>query len=191
MTNKQRYQRAFSVLHASESDLMEVKDMKRTKKISVSRLVAACAAVVMVTGLTSVAYAADVGGIQRTVQIWLHGEQTTAVLDIQGTSYTVTVGEVSTGGGGVAIDDNGNERPLTEEEIMEQLNAPNVEYRDDGTVWVCYRGEEIEITDRFDEDGICYVQIKTDEGALYLTVKYNDGFASSPHSYISPKSFNN
>ena len=195
MTNKQRYQRAFSALHASEGCLMEVKAMKHTRKIHISRLAAACAVAVMTVGLGSVAYATDVGGIQRNIQLWINGDQTDAVLDIQGNSYTVTYqGQDNTlhefGGGGVAIDGDGSERPLTEAEIIEQLNSPEVQYRDDGSVWVCCQGEETEITDRFDEDGICYVQLRTGGNTLYLTVKYNQGFASSPHSYVSPKSFN-
>ena len=195
MTNKERYQRTFSALHASESCLMEVTKMKNTKRFHVSRLAAACLAAVMVLGLASVAYAADVGGIQRSVQLWINGDQTDAVLDIQGVGYTVTYqgedGESHEfGGGGVAINDDGSERPLTVDEIMEHLDSPEVDYRADGSVWVRYHGEETEITDRFDADGVCYVQVKTDDGALYLTVKYQDGFASSPHSYVSPKSFN-
>ena len=183
MTNKQRYQRAFSALHASGDCLMEGKAMKHTRKINVSRLAAACAAAVMVTALACAAYAADVGGIQRRVQLWINGDQTDAVLDIQGTGYTVTYqdedGAVREfGGGGVAIEDDGSERPLTEAEIMEH------------SVWVCYHGGETEITDRFDADGVCYVQVKTDGGVLYLTVKRGNGFASSPHSYIPPQHFN-
>ena len=195
MTNKQRYQRTFSVLHDSEDCLMEVKAMKHTKKINISRLAAVCAAAVMVMALACAAYAADVGGIQRSVQLWINGDQTDAVLDIRGIGYTVTYqgedGESHEfGGGGVVINDDGSERPLTESEIMEHLDLPEVDYRADGSVWVRYHGEETEITDRFDADGICYVQVMTDNGALYLTVKYDGGHASSPHSYVSPKSFN-
>lgn len=195
MTNRQRYQRAFSALHASGNCLMEVKAMKHNKKINISRLAAVCAAAVMVTALACAAYAADVGGIQRSIQLWINGDQTDAVLDIQGIGYTVTYQDKDGtprefGGGGVAIEDDGSERPLTEAEIMEQLDSPDVEYRDDGSVWVCYHGGEIEITDRFGADGVCYVQVKTDDGVLYLTVKYGNGFASSPHSYISPNAFN-
>lgn len=194
MTNKQWYQRTFSALHASESCLMEVKEMKSTKRFHVSRLAAACLAAVMVMGLASVAYAADVGGIQRTIQLWIDGDRTDAVLDIQGGEYTVTYQDQDgvsheIGGGGVAYE-NGTERPLTEEEILEQLDSPDVQYREDGSVWVCYRGGETEITDRFDEDGVCYVQLNTEDGPLYLTAKYQNGSACSPHSYISPRSFN-
>lgn len=47
-----------------------------------------------------------------------------------------------------------------------------------------------EITDRFDENGVCYVQLNTEDGPLYLTAKYQNGSACSPHSYISPRAFN-
>lgn len=194
MTNKQWYQRTFSALHASERCLTEVKAMKRTGRIYGSKLAAACLAAVMVVGLAAIAYAADVGGIQRKVQIWINGDQTDAVLDIKGLEYTVSWQDQDGmshefGGGGVAIEADGTERPLTEAEIMEQLDAPDVQYREDGSVWVCYRGGETEITDRFDEDGFCYVQLNTDSGTLYLTIKYDGGYASSPHSYIEPGSF--
>lgn len=196
MTNKQRYQRVFSKLHASESCLMEVKEMKHTtKKIHVRRLAAACAAAIMAVGMASVAYAADVGGIQHAIKLWINGDQTDAVLDIQGSTYSIIYqGEDGASqqlhGGGVAIDGDGSERPLTEAEILEHLDSPNVEYREDGSVWVCYHDQKMEITDRFDEDGICYVQLKTDSGTLYLTVKYNDGYSASPNGYLSPEEFN-
>ena len=169
--------------------------MRNTRKIYVPRLAAACAAAVMLVGMASAAYAADVGNIQRNIQLWIDGDQTDAVLDIRGIEYTVTYqgqdgASHEFGGGGVAFDDDGNERPLTEAEIMEQLDSPDVQYREDGSVWVCYHGGETEITDRFDADGVCYVQVKTDDGVLYLTVKQGNGFASSPHSYISPHLFN-
>lgn len=165
--------------------------MKLTRKIYMPRLAAVCAAAVMLMGLASVAYAADVGGIQRSVQIWINGDQTDAVLDVQGSSYTLTYQDQDgtsheIGGGGVAYDGLGGERPLTEAEIMEQLDAPNVQYKDDGSVWVCYRSEKIEITDRFDEDGVCYVQLQTDNGPLYLTIEYEKCFSYSSHSYIAP-----
>lgn len=194
MTNRERYQRAFSALHASESCLMEVKAMKRTGKHYAKRLTALCAAAVLVLGLATAVYAADVGGIQRTIQLWIDGDRTDAVLDIRGSEYTVTYqdadGETRQfGGGGVAFE-NGTERPLTEAEITEQLNGPDVQYRKDGTVWICWQGQETELTDRFDEDGVCYVQLTDDSGPLYLTVKYQAGFASSPHCYIAPGDFN-
>ena len=46
-------------------------------------------AIVMLLGMMAVAYAADIGGIQRTIQIWFQGEQTDAVLEIQDGEYTL------------------------------------------------------------------------------------------------------
>ena len=194
MTNKERYQRTFSTLHASDDFLMEVTPMKRTGKVRKNRIVALCAAIALIAALATAAYAADVGGIRRTIQLWLHGDQTDAVLEVDNGSYTLTYedenGEIKEmGGGGVAMDGFGKERPLTEDEIMEQLNMPDVEYLDDGSVWVYYHDQKLEITDKFDDDGICYVQLKNGGETLYLTIKYNDGYAMSPHGYESPNSF--
>ena len=129
MTNKEKYQRAFGVLHASDDFLKEELFMKQTKRFPLRRALCLCAAVILVFGLATVCYAADVGGIRRMVQIWVHGDQTDAVLDIQNGSYTLTYEDAQgntheQGGGGVAIEWDGSERPLTEEEIMEHLNTP-------------------------------------------------------------------
>ena len=194
MTNKEKYQRTFSVLHASDEFRMEVNPMKQKTRKAMSRLVAVCAAVILVIGMSAVAYAADVGGIQRTIQIWLHGEQTDAVLEIQNGQYSLGYEDAEGNsheihGGGVAFDDDGQERPLTDEEIMEHLNAPEVEYKEDGSVGVYYMDQALEVTDLF-EDGVCYVQLKDGDGSLYMTIKYNRGHATSPHKYLSPDSFN-
>lgn len=192
MTNKERYQRAFSALHAS-GEMMEVNVMKNTKRRYVRRAVAICAAA-LVLALAGIAYAADVGGIRRTVQIWLHGDQTDAVLDILGSEYTLTYtdGQGRTqerGGGGVAFEADGTERALTEEEIVEQLDMPDVEYGEDGSVTVWWRGKGADITDKFEND-ICYVQLRDGGETKYLTVKYQDGYACSDTAYISPSQFN-
>lgn len=194
MTNKDKYQRVFSVLHASDEFVMEVKPMRQTTRKSIPRLVAICAAVILVIGMSTIAYAADVGGIQRTIQIWLHGEQTDAILEIQNGEYSLGYEDAEGNtheihGGGVAFDDDGQERPLTDEEIMEHLNGPEVDYKEDGSVWVYYMDQALEVTDLF-EDGVCYVQLKDSDGSLYMTIKYNSGHATSPNKYLSPNSFN-
>ena len=192
MTNKERYQRAFSALHAS-AKTMEGKAMENRKKHYVRRAVAVCAAAALVVALAGIAYAADVGGIRRTVQIWLHGDQTNAVLDIQGGEYTLTYtdGQGRTqqrGGGGIAFEADGTKRDLTEEEIVEQLDMPDVEYGADGSVTVWWRGKGLDITDKF-ENGVCYVQLKDGGETKYLTVKYGDSYAVGSSSYLSPNTF--
>ena len=187
MTNKERYQRTFSALHASEDFLTEVTQMKHTNKARKNTALRVIAAVAIIAVLATAAYAADLGGIRRTVQIWLHGDQTDAVLEIDGNEYTLTYtdengNEKQSMGGGKAFE-NGKERPLTEEEILEHLNDPEVFYNDDGTVTVYYLGQSIDITDKFDDDGICYVQVKNGSENRYLTIKYNEGYCMSPYGY--------
>ena len=192
MTNKERYQRTFSALHASEDFLMEVTPMKRTGKVRKNRIAALCAAIALIAVLATAAYAADVGGIRRTVQLWVHGDQTDAVMVVEEDGcYKVTYEDengdtMEMGGGGIAIGENGVERPLTEEEILEHLNEPQVEYKDDGTAWVYCQNQKLEITDKFDDDGVCYVQVKNGGKTMYLTIQYQEGYSMSPHGFEKP-----
>lgn len=89
---------------------------------------------------------------------------------------------------GVAYE-NGTERPLTADELLDEINMPEVEYEEDGTVWVYYLNQKMEITDKF-EDGVCFVQLKADGQTQYITVKYQNGYATSPDGYIQPDKFN-
>ena len=192
MTNKERYQRAFSALHAS-AKTMEVRPMENKRKHYVRRAVAVCAAAALVLALAGIAYAADVGGIQRTIQVWLRGDLTNATLDIQGGEYTLTYTDgqgqaQERGGGGIAMEADGTERALTEEEIMEQLDSPDVEYGADGSVTVWWRGKGMNITDKF-QNGVCYVQLRDGGESLYLTVKYQAGYGWSNEDYPDPNDF--
>ena len=94
------------------------------------------------------------------------------------------------GGGGIAINQDGSERSLTQEEIMEELNAPDIEYEKDGSVILYYKNQSIDITHKFNKDNICYVKLVDGDDSLYVTVKYNNGCAYSPNKYISPLEFN-
>ena len=83
MTNKEKYKQAFSVLHTSDDFLQEVEKMALLKKKQrVNIAVAAIIGLIMIGG-TSTAYAANIGGIQRTVQLWIHGDQTDATMEIK------------------------------------------------------------------------------------------------------------
>lgn len=195
MTNKEKYKQAFSVLQSSGEISLEVERMaimnKRARMRTAAAAVAACVAL---AGGGGIVYAADIGGIQRTVQLWIDGDQTTVTFEYDGDgsflmSYPSEDGEVKEiGGGGVAVEADGTERPLTEEELLDSLNDPEVEYKDDGTVWVYYYDQKIEITDQF-QDGVCYVKLSHGDETLYMTVKYQDGYSTSPHKYADPDSF--
>ncbi len=194
MTNKEKYKQAFSVLQTSGDFSMEVEKMAmRQKNHKVKTIAAAVAACIVLVGGAGTAYAANLGGIQRTIQLWINGDQTNATLEINndGNSSTYTIkipdengNSTEITGGGVAMDGDGVERPLTEDEIMEQINQPDVEYEDDGSVWLYYKDQKLDITDRF-EDGICYVKLTDGKDVKYLTIKYNDGYAMSDSKYVS------
>ena len=187
MTNKEMYKRAFSPLHAS-GEFKEVKTMKTARPIRVRRVAVLCAAVVFVLALGSVAYAADVGGIQRQVQLWIEGDRTDAVLNITDGSYTVSYEDANGEqqqfmGGGMVDEGLGNVRPVTEEEIMYMLDMPEVKYPEDGSVWVYYHAQAVEITGCFDENGVCYVTLRDGDEVLYMTVRYQDGYSVSDSAY--------
>ncbi len=196
MTNNEKYKQAFSAIHASNDFSLEVEKMERTnKQHKFKTLIVAVVVCVMIVGSATAAYAADVGGIQRTIQLWIHGDQTEATVQFDGDGsysmeYTDSEGNViEQGGGGVAFAPDGTEIPASEEELMEQLTAPDVEYEDDGSVWIYWLDQKVDITDKFEND-VCYVKLENNEKTLYMTIKYQNGYATSPNKYLSPSSFN-
>ena len=196
MTNKEKYKQAFSAIHISDEFSLEVRKMTNTsKRQKFNQMVAGIAACVLLVGGSTVAYSTDLGGIQRTIQLWIDGDQTEATIDFNSDgSYHMEYFEsegnaTQQGGGGVAFNPDGSERPLTEDEILDHLDDPDVRYKDDGSVWIYYFDQKIDITDKFD-DNVCYVQVSNGEETLYMTIKYQNGWTSSPNKYLSPSSLN-
>lgn len=194
MTDREKFQKTFSKLHASPDLLTEVMEMAEKRRYHIPKVAVAAIACVVILGSGTAAYAMNVGGIQRTIQIWIHGDQTDAQFVVEDGSYTLDYedenGEaVHRGGGGVAIENDGTERSLTEEELMEEINSPEVEYEEDGSVWIYYKNQKMDITDKF-EDGVCYVELKDGDTIQYMTVKYQNGYALSPERYLTPAEFN-
>ena len=181
MSNKENYQRSFSVLHASEDCLMEVKMMSKRRLRYSPKMVSVLIAAVMVLSLSIAAYATDFAGIRTAIQFWRHGEQTDAVLELTENGYEVKF-EGEDGKPykkfNFTVKDGyyGEERPMTEEEIMEHLKMPDVEYKDDGSVWVYFEDQKVEITDQFDENNVCNISLKGSDRRIYLTIRYKDGY---------------
>ena len=128
MSNKEQYKKAFSVLQTSSDFSLEDEKMAILKKKAMIRTIAAAAAIcLMIVGGSGTAYATNVGGIQRTLQLWLHGDQTNVTIDFDGSgNYTMEYVDENgekrqSGGGGVAIGQDGTERALTEDEIINKI----------------------------------------------------------------------
>ncbi len=111
MTNQEKYKQAFSVLHTSVDFNMEVEEMNQMKKKNKIKTVVASsvAACLVVAGSATATYAADIGGIQRAVQVWIHGDQTQVTVEFVGNGkYNIEYldyegNEKHLSGGGVAF----------------------------------------------------------------------------------------
>lgn len=187
MTNKERYKQAFSALHTSAQLSLEVEEMallqKKRRNTTIAAAIAACAIII---GGSGTAYAADVGGIQEKLSMWFHGARTEVeVSDNETGGYTFRYqtenGETAfQGAGGVVINDDGSITQLSAEELIDDINRnAAVETDESGAVWVYYYDQILNITDLFDEDGICRILLSHDGGLLYLKVlREQDGFCS-------------
>ena len=69
---------------------------------------------------------------------------------------------------------------------MEEINSPDVEYKDDGNVGVYFHNQSIDITDKFDDNNVCFVKVTDRKETFYLTVKYKNGYTFSKDKYIEP-----
>ena len=176
-------------------------DMNRQhERFSFSRraAVAVMIAALLVGSLTA-AYATDLGGVRQMVTLWFHGRATDAQVEVytgedggvdaeyqaeddeEGSpapaSYVVTWTdengeERQMMGGGVALEPNGVERPLTMDEYLEDLAgspAEMVEVSEDGRVTLYWYDIAEDITDRF-EDGVCRLTLTHGDETLYFTV---------------------
>lgn len=187
MTDRERYQKAFASIHLPE-DFVFDPDRKQSDRRHRFRgaIAAAClACAVCIGGMT--AYAADLNGIQRTIQVWLHGDQTTAVIDFNKdndiTHYSMTDRNgKKISGGGVKINSDGSESPLSAKEIQNDLNMPHTEVVN-GRNYLYYKDKSIDITDRFDNDGLCYILIKDGDKKLYITAAKSGGCSENPNRY--------
>ena len=197
MTNQEQYKRVFDAVASSKMRKLEASEIMESRKkgFNIKGLAIAMAAVILVIGACGAAYATDLGGIQSKVQLWLRGELTDVTLEIasngSGSEYALTYTDADGNqkeihGGGIATDMFGRERPLTEDEILEQLSQPEVVYEDDGTVWVYYGSEKVEITDMFDADGVCYVKLTGGKKPIYMTVQYQQGWSTSNNRFLDP-----
>ncbi|MBR3553685.1 MAG: hypothetical protein IKN72_09915 [Clostridia bacterium] len=142
---------------------------------------AAVAAVLLAAAVG--AYAADVGGVQKTIRVWFHGashdvaisERTDGGYDFR---YTGENGEPhELAASGVYVDENGEERPMTPEEILDG-NELDVVEKDGGGFILYYRDKTFDLTKLLDENGGCKVCFKENDQPFGKTVYvdvYPDG----------------
>ena len=54
---------------------------------------------------------------------------------------------------------------ITEGELWDEINAPEVEYEEDGRVAVYYLNQQLDVTDKF-IDCVCYVQLQMEDSVF-------------------------
>jgi len=183
MTNRERYQRAFVSLHASNMR-MEVRTMRARKKTHISKFAVVCAAVIVLVVFASVAYATNLGGVRQTVSFWFHGSETSALMEQNGQAYTISWedenGETRTiHGGAASLTADGTWRSMTPEEIAELHQTDTaVERTGDGRIILYFHDQVLDITNRFEENGTCRIELSFDGEAYYWTIRDDgDGFS--------------
>ena len=127
------------------------------------------------------------GVSEASLSYGFRAEETTVLLDVQEGHYTVTAEDGSPIiSGGVVMEADGSKRPVTEEEVLALLDQPDVYHKEDGTIWVYYREQKIEITDMFDDAGFCYLELQDGDGVLYVLVDKQGGLSTSQTGYPTP-----
>ena len=181
MTNKEKYKEAFSVLQTSRDISLEVENMANMKRKHKMNLAIAAFAACIIIGGSATAYAADIGGIQEIFSTWIKGQKITVSVkdnaDEKGYtfSYNNEGTEVVWGGGGVAIDENGNEEKLSAKDIMDEYSdTPQVDRDNAGRVWIYLKDKSKDITDLFDEKGVWRVAILDGEIIHYVKITRED-----------------
>lgn len=174
MSNKENYKKAFSVLKSSCDFTLEEKRMNRIKRENTHRnLLAAAAVMLVVLAGSGTAYAADLGGIRETVQMWIHGEQTDVTINDESIEYVDEDGNVQEETG-YEVNPKTGERPLTGEEIAEEkLNEVDVDKTDDGKMILYFHDKKFDVTDNIANKEYTF-HVVTDGSEVYVKLDFDE-----------------
>ncbi len=196
MTDRDRYKQAFSALHSSGQFALEVEEMEQIRrKHRKNMAVAAAVACAVAIGAGGTVYAADIGGIQQKLSMWFYGTQREVDVTENGENgyggytfrYTQDGETKEISGGGVSIDEDGNETWLSLDEVAAGLNnSAGIDVDEDGKVWIYYYDQKIDITDSFDENGACSLTLAHENQTAHLEItKDEDGGYSFTQTPVS------
>lgn len=148
---KRQYKQAFSQIHIPQPITCDFEKVERKspymKWYQKHAIALGITAVLLGTG--GIAYAANVGGIRTQVTVWISGTQRTMdATQQEDGSWSFTDPEdpdFHAGGGGVYIDENGNEIMLGAEDVAENM-ANDIE-QEDGKTWLIRKNKKWDITE--------------------------------------------
>ena len=193
MSNKENYKKAFSVLKSSCDFSLEEKRMNRIKReIAHKNLLIAAAVMLVILAGSGTAYAADLGGIKKTVKMWVHGYETDVSYEFNEDEGTYLKKYVDENGEEVQEDASGwhgDNSPLTVEELIEsEHDSVSYEKTDEGRFMIYYQNKAVDITDKF-TDGTCYIHVVGEEGEKYIKIKLTENGDDYGQMLGSPKPF--
>ena len=141
MTNKEKYKRAFSALHASENISLEVdKDMKN-KRVFNKKIMAVCTCCLAMFGVGATVYA--------------HNYQIINKIFGWGNNFEITQ----------EVDENGETSSIS---ILHTDNLTEPVKIDDGKIYFVVNDEKIDITDRISETTAFEYEYTDDEGNTHI-----------------------
>lgn len=141
MTNKEKYKRAFSALHASENISLEVdKDMKN-KRVFNKKIMAVCTCCLAMFGVGATVYA--------------HNYQIINKIFGWGNNFEITQ----------EVDENGETSSIS---ILHTDNLTEPVKIDDGKIYFVVNDEKIDITDKISETTAFKYEYTDDEGNTHI-----------------------
>ena len=148
MTNKEKYQKAFSVLKPSGNIRMEDLNMKR---FHLSKVVAAAAAaVICFVASNSICYAATGNTWVEKMVVFFDGEAVETdveVTDLGEGNYSYTLEVPDEGTAEIVVTTDESERNVTSFAIMQE-ESPYLS-KEEGEVWLYYQEGKVNITEDF------------------------------------------
>lgn len=143
MTNKEKYKRAFSALHASENISLEVdKDMKN-KRVFNKKIMAVCTCCLAMFGVGATVYA--------------HNYQIINKIFGWGNNFEITQ----------EVDENGETSSIS---ILHTDNLTEPVKIDDGKIYFVVNDEKIDITDKISETTAFEYEYTDDEGNTHIWI---------------------
>ena len=186
MTNKEKYQQAFSTLKASGK--IEMEDMEMNKNVIFTKAVAVAAAIAMCfVGSNGICYAATGATWVEKMVVHFNGEPVemdVEVTDLGGGDYSYTM-EVPDGSSGSAvIITDGVSEDITFIIDTEEVEVTADIVVEDGIQWFCLHGERVDITEDFadgEASGTIFVnekeynyQVTGTKDEYYISIESNE-----------------
>ena len=141
MTNKEKYKRAFSALHASENISLEVdKDMKN-KRVFNKKIMAVCTCCLAMFGVGATVYAHNYQIINKIFG-WGNNLEITQEVDENGETSSISI--------------------LNTDNLTEPVKI------DDGKIYFVVNDEKIDITDKISETTAFEYEYTDDEGNTHI-----------------------